>query len=385
IIGARIFSPSGNPSYLSKTIGWILDAGYDLPKDVLWVLDGYCINLILRRDQSRRTAGCFSGASGERDEKMDGRLLEVRDFLELGLASARCVHMIGAPVRVRKHIEGLKRISGGDAGVSIDGDVPEKSKQILVWELEGEWCKPEYREATIQAARDVDVVIMTSTDLLGLWRDVENEMVSYGEELRISCLAPMMVEEVNKTGQTTTTVVVRDGKLGALIATPEMLDAPEKFMMLPNYYKEGDTMVVDTQGAGNAFAGGMGVGLVRTGDVVKAAALGVVAESFVVEQIGIPHLEATDTGEMWNDDFCSERVEKYVEMLQVSGIELGLDISALGIQFDPYMYDDEDEEEAEEELEVREGQCKDKDENGKKDGDDDNDDDWEFVEAEKST
>ncbi|CCX34297.1 hypothetical protein FPQ18DRAFT_402418 [Pyronema domesticum] len=412
-IGARIFSPSGNPSYLSKTIGWILDAGHDLPKDVLWILNGHWTNLIVRRDESRRTTRCMIthgtgdtqiqtqrgaqaralGQAGGFAYLTDFKTLEVKNLVDNGLVKAKCVHMIGSPSRTQIHIEELRRVTKEATAADTDSDTLDTPKQVLIWELEREWCKPEQRAAMIHAASDVDVVIMTSSDLLGFWKDIEHEMPNYGEELKISYLTPMMLEEVNKTGQTTTAVVIRDGKLGTLVATPEMLNAPEKFKMLPPYYREGDTMVVDTEGAGNAFAGGMGVGLVRTGDVVKAAAMGVVAESFVVEQVGIPHLESTDTGEMWNDDFCSERMKKYVEMLKTSGIELELDIIALGIQWDPDAYDDEDDEEEEEEEEEKgKGKGKEKNEKGERDDndgddddDDDDDDDWEVVEAENPT
>jgi hypothetical protein len=323
------------------------------------------------------------GQAGRFAYLTDFKTLEVKDLVDNGMVKAKCVHMIGSPSRTQIHIEELKRVTKEATAADTDSDTLDTPKQVLIWELEREWCKPEQRVAMIHAASDVDVVIMTSSDLLGFWKDIEHEMPNYGEELKISYLTPMMLEEVNKTGQTTTTVVVRDRKLGTLVATPEMLNAPERFKMLPPYYREGDTMVVDTEGAENAFAGGMGVGLVRTGDVVKAAAMGVVAESFVVEQVGIPHLESTDTGEMWNDDFCSQRMEKYVEMLKASGIELGLDIIALGIQYDPDAYDDEDEEEEEEEEGKRKGQGKEKEEKGERDEDDD--DDWEVVEAENPT
>lgn len=48
------------------------------------------------------------------------------------------------------------------------------------------------------------------------------------------------------------------------------------------------TTVVDPTGAGNAFCGGFLAGWVQTGDLRQAGLYGVVAASFLVEQIGLP-------------------------------------------------------------------------------------------------
>lgn len=49
-----------------------------------------------------------------------------------------------------------------------------------------------------------------------------------------------------------------------------------------------ETTVVDPTGAGNAFCGGFLAGWVQTGDLRLAGLYGVVAASFVVEQVGLP-------------------------------------------------------------------------------------------------
>lgn len=48
------------------------------------------------------------------------------------------------------------------------------------------------------------------------------------------------------------------------------------------------TTVVDTTGAGNAYAGGFVVGLADGGDVTEAAAKAAVSASFAIEQFGVP-------------------------------------------------------------------------------------------------
>jgi ribokinase len=52
------------------------------------------------------------------------------------------------------------------------------------------------------------------------------------------------------------------------------------------------TTVVDTTGAGNAFAGGFLVGLVDDGAVAAAAAKAAVSASFAIEQFGVPAFDA---------------------------------------------------------------------------------------------
>ncbi len=49
-----------------------------------------------------------------------------------------------------------------------------------------------------------------------------------------------------------------------------------------------ETTVVDPTGAGNAFCGGFLAGWVQTGDLRRAGLYGVVAASFLVEQVGLP-------------------------------------------------------------------------------------------------
>jgi sugar/nucleoside kinase (ribokinase family) len=49
-----------------------------------------------------------------------------------------------------------------------------------------------------------------------------------------------------------------------------------------------ETTVVDPTGAGNAFCGGFLAGWVQTGNLLTAGLYGVVAASFLVEQVGLP-------------------------------------------------------------------------------------------------
>lgn len=80
-------------------------------------------------------------------------------------------------------------------------------------------------------------------------------------------------------------VVIKRGPQGCLIYERD----PDRFTEIPPY----PTSPVDVTGAGDSFCGGFAVGLRRTGDPVRAALMGTVSASFVIEGYGA--LYALDT------------------------------------------------------------------------------------------
>ena len=65
--------------------------------------------------------------------------------------------------------------------------------------------------------------------------------------------------------------------------------------------------------------GGLAIGLVRTGNIITAAAFATVAASFAIEQIGIPTLSnnnAEAVNELWNDVSVQERLNCYMDRLR---------------------------------------------------------------------
>lgn len=82
--------------------------------------------------------------------------------------------------------------------------------------------------------------------------------------------------------------------------------------------------VVDPTGGGNTFIGGLAIGLVRSGgNFVLAAAMGTVAASFAIEQIGIPTLVKERGRELWNGVEVQERLEEYKRRCEGMGINFG--------------------------------------------------------------
>lgn len=101
-------------------------------------------------------------------------------------------------------------------------------------------------------------------------------------------------------------VVVRCGAVGCFVLSRTTR------RWLPACHTD-SSKVVDPTGGGNAFLGGLSVGLVRTDfDVVESARWGSVAASYCIEQTGMPQLESSEP-EMWNGTNVLSRLAEYQE------------------------------------------------------------------------
>lgn len=97
-------------------------------------------------------------------------------------------------------------------------------------------------------------------------------------------------------------------------------------MWYPAYHTN-SSKVIDPTGGGNAFLGGMAVGLARGRGLEAACRMGSVAASFAIEQVGMPILESDEAGrELWNGDSVQGRLEDY-EMR----VGIGLKAMSLGL------------------------------------------------------
>ena len=260
--------------------------------------------MVLRRDDSRLTTrGWNSYPSDTSDHRAFRYLtpkkrLEASDLIATGLLRARCAHLVCSPTRAA----GLRNelLAAG-------------ARQMTVWEPVPDLCTPAHREGMLRAAGLMEVVSPNAEELAAFWADEE---LPEGEWERAETLA----ERVKEAGAGT--VVVRAGKLGCLVV------GREGAVRLPAYYEEvgegNHRKVVDPTGGGNAFVGGLGVGMARGVGMVEAAAMGTVAASFAIEQIGIPMLtHGADGKELWNGERVSNRLEEYRQRLGGLGVGWG--------------------------------------------------------------
>lgn len=84
---------------------------------------------------------------------------------------------------------------------------------------------------------------------------------------------------------------------------------------IPAYHASASA-VVDPTGGGNAFLGGLAIGLARGAHLEDAARWGSVAASFAIEQVGVPTVEGEGDEERWNGARVPDRMQEFNERLR---------------------------------------------------------------------
>jgi sugar/nucleoside kinase (ribokinase family) len=199
-----------------------------------------------------------------------------------------------------------------------------KSRPIFIWEPVPDLCIPEHLDECFEALTYVDIVSPNHVEL-GAFFNRDTTLASSGE------INEGIVEELSdiflKSGigpGSTGCVVVRCGRRGCFVTHP---DIPVQDRWLPAFHASGvvgeqNSKVADPTGGGNAFLGGLSVGMVRAasktgGNRLREAAIwGTIAASFAIEQIGMPILGEDEQGETWNGVRVWERVADYTLRLQ---------------------------------------------------------------------
>jgi len=182
-------------------------------------------------------------------------------------------------------------------------------------------CTPSELPACIDALKHVDVVSPNHAELcafFGVQPPEDRGNININQVQR-HCKA-WLDAGVGRDGRGA--VVVRAGKDGCLVASRGTLSSDYRMRWVPAFHQpsgvdQGAVKIVDPTGGGNAFLGGMTVGLARVGGqavpfdiVVEAALWGSVVASFAIEQIGMPTLGSGEQGEeTWNGDSAELRVQ----------------------------------------------------------------------------
>jgi len=174
---------------------------------------------------------------------------------------------------------------------------------LFVWEPVPDLCTPEELENCREALKVVDYVSPNHEEIAGFY-GVEYVDRALIEQRAVDWLTNSKEDSKLKA------VVVRVGKDGCLVASRERMTT----RWIPAYHRNSDK-VIDPTGGGNAFLGGLAIGLARGTTVEEAAILGSVAASFVIEQVGVPKLTADKNGERWNDERVEDRLERFMQRL----------------------------------------------------------------------
>ena len=191
-----------------------------------------------------------------------------------------------------------------------DRGICDGSRPRFVWEPVPDSCGPAELENLFKALQYVDVVSPNHQELNAFFARAEGDnitlidRVDWGQSMKQQC--DELLEK--GFGERDGAVVVRCGERGCYIASKSWS------RKMPAYHSS-DAKVIDPTGAGNAFLGGFGVGLLEKAPesltlFENAAIFGSVAASFAVEQVGLPTLTKSNR-EFWNEENAEDRLQRF--------------------------------------------------------------------------
>ncbi|KAJ5826899.1 hypothetical protein N7447_003662 [Penicillium robsamsonii] len=332
VVGARLVSGSK----YARSVSWIVDVGSDFPAETLDVIKSWNTSCVFREDPSRLTTRAWNGYHP--DEKRDFKYLTPKLRLEPEMLSdsqvwSKTFHMVCSASRLHDILQ--RRDELRKAGKAPSAAHASK-RPIFVWEPVPDLCTPEEQDKFFAANKVVDVVSPNHMELGMMfdhpgWTEKSQEGQQLVQRITDSGIGP------NGNGM----LVIRAGKDGSYAYSKSAK------IWLPAYHQpdaEGATPVIDPTGAGNSFLGALAQGMVTAGrepfqaiDSVlsnsetwkkaleswgnyqhhpMALICATVAAGFVVEQIGVPHIDADGNGEeLWNGTEFTERVRLYTQRL----------------------------------------------------------------------
>ena len=183
---------------------------------------------------------------------------------------------------------------------------------FIIWEPAPLCCKYSNLKICLDSLHLVDVFSPNHLELLGLFgHSFDDFSKAKIEELSLQII------KAGVGGSRQGAVVIRAGEMGCFLAS-----AGTESVWLPSFYDARDPSVndkiKDTTGAGNAFLGGFAVGFSETKNLLKAACYGTISASFMLEQIGPPHLDSRSKRcdvELWNGEEPRYRLKLYEERI----------------------------------------------------------------------
>lgn len=360
-LGARLFSPPP----LSRTVGWIVDRGSDFPEHLGAAISSWDTSALLRDDPSRLTTRGWNGYEGTADQKRGFRYTTPKkrltaDDLTPELLQSRSFHLICSPLRCQQLVAEIKA-RRRELPPRADGSTD--ARPIFIWEPVPDLCTPDELLNCTNTLPVVDVCSPNHAELAGFMGDsgldpetgeVSTAAVERACEQLLASMPLQSFSLVVRAGPKGCYVArnggrkrQEDGGAGAkkrrkkqyhrgglqpdtdmmalfaellqneedgLMAREELLEVdPGIEKWIPAYHQD-SPKVVDPTGGGNAFLGGLAIGLARGQKLEDAAAWGSIAASFAIEQIGMPKLTPADdesTLERWNGVVVDDRIRDF--------------------------------------------------------------------------
>ncbi len=197
----------------------------------------------------------------------------------------------------------------------------DSSRPIFIWEPVPDRCTVDEKQNMFHALKVVDVLSPNYVELAGFYGGGPASRGGVDKEFLESTCDDILLDGVGAQRQGA--AVVRVGSEGCYVATHGSKKWYPAYHKPPTYpLGNANPKVVDPTGGGNAFLGGLAVGLVRTGgepsfdNIETAVAFASTAASFAIEQVGMPTLsQDADGSELWNGSSVAERLSSYIEGL----------------------------------------------------------------------
>ena len=209
------------------------------------------------------------------------------------LLRAQSFHFLATPEEILYQIPEL--LSLRDQGGAM-------ARPLLVWEPFPAACQLENLDIMLQACKLVDLFSPNHLDVARLFtRDAPEK---FQPEQLAQYARNVIDASIGQPGSGY--VVRRAAEHGCLVGSRS-----ETLSWLPAFYPSGSPKDVDPTGPGNAFLGGLTIGLQKSLPLIEAASYGKSAASFALEQIGLPTLRLSNDDEKWNDDNALWRLEIY--------------------------------------------------------------------------
>lgn len=276
-------------------MGWIIDAGTDFPPSLSTAISTWNTFALIRARPALTTRG-WNGYSGNEHRSFryltEKKRLTAED-LTPELLGAKSFHLICSAGRCIDQITAILNLRREHLSV-------ETSPPFFIWEPVPDLCTPEELARTYAALKHVNVVSPNHDELASMVGFQHGDQVN---QKAVEEHAQLFLDQgIGREGNGA--IVVRCGAVGCFVLSRTTR------RWLPACHTD-PRKVIDPTGGGNAFLGGLAVGLVRTNfDVVESARWGSVAASFCIEQTGMPQLRPLKP-ERWNGISVLERLSDY--------------------------------------------------------------------------
>ncbi|ROV98006.1 hypothetical protein VMCG_06954 [Cytospora schulzeri] len=303
-LGARLLQAAPR----SKSVGYVLLAGYDFPEAILHLLQKWETRLHIHQMPNHpSTRGLLiyeDDAFGRKSFVYTSPPLQPRpsDLETYSLLQAKSFHFLSLPEDLEVQVMALLELRKNH-GVS--------DRPLIVWEPAPIGCDRVNLDSHFRACKLVDVFSPNHLELGYLFEGKREEAPEFSRS-NIEMFAKQFLDSGIGPKVEEGLIVIRAGEHGALTLSTS---GPE---WLPPFYEKPSAKVVDPTGAGNTFLGGFCVTLQETGNPREASIRGTVAASYALEQFGLPQcspLISPGSEEAWNGSNVSKRIDDFKRRL----------------------------------------------------------------------